>query len=270
MRLVRFGVVCASILVCALMLAACGGDDDPAGASGTPTPTAGEQEDEHEVHWGYEGETGAGNWAELSDAFAVCEAGVEQSPIDIESAGAEGEDIADPVLDWQTGDIEIINNGHTIQANVPEGSTSEFDGQTYNLLQFHWHRPSEHTVDGDPFAMELHFVHADASGSLAVLGVLIEEGDGSPLYDTLWEQQPAEGESSTLEDIDFSQLLPGDLATYVYPGSLTTPPCSEGVNWNVLRRPVSISTEQAEGFLYDGNARPVQPVNDRSVVADES
>lgn len=270
MLLVRSGVALALILVFALLLAACGGDDDSSGAPTTPTPTASEQEDEHEVHWGYDGETGAGNWAELSDGFAICEAGAEQSPIDIESAAAAMEDIAGPVLDWQTGDIEIINNGHTIQANVPEGSTSEFDDKAYHLLQFHWHRPSEHTVDGDPFAMELHFVHADASGNLAVLGVLIEEGDGNPLYDALWEQQPADGESRILEGVDFSQLLPDDLSTYVYAGSLTTPPCSEGVAWNVLRDLASVSTEQVEAFLYDGNARPVQPVNDRVVLADES
>jgi carbonic anhydrase len=181
----------------------------------------------------------------------------------------EGTDIADPVLNWQAGDLELINNGHTIQANVPEGSQSELNGQTYDLIQFHWHRPSEHTVDGDPFAMELHFVHADASGNLAVLGVLLKEGDANPLYDILWEGQPEEGEANTLSDVDFSRLLPGDLTTYVYAGSLTTPPCSEGVAWNVLETPAGISAEQVRAFLYDGNARLVQPVNDRSVEVDE-
>ncbi len=274
MLLERISRLFAALLVCALLLAACRDADESASEAATPTSTAHEPgSDEHEegaVHWGYEADTGAENWASLSEEFATCEAGVEQSPIDIESADAEGKDISDPVLNWQTSDLEIINNGHTIQANVAAGSTSELDGQIYNLLQFHWHRPSEHTVDGDPFAMELHLVHSNASGNLAVLGVLLEEGTGSPLYNTLWEQQSEVGESNTLTGIDFSGLLPDDLTTYVYAGSLTTPPCSEGVTWNVLESPANISPGQVEGFLYDGNARPAPPVNERTVEIDES
>jgi carbonic anhydrase len=118
--------------------------------------------------------------------------------------------------------------------------------------------------------MELHFVHTDASGHYGVLGVLLAEGDANPLYDTLWEQQPEEGESNTLTGVDFSGLLPDDLTTYMYPGSLTTPGCTEGVSWHLLESPASISPQQVERFLYDGNARPVQPVNERAVEVDES
>ena len=280
MSLFRVRSLLALLLVCLLVLGACGDgddDDDDAGDSSTPTPTMTAAEDESEdvpheegeAHWGYRGETGPTAWASLSAEFETCEAGVEQSPIDIVFADAVAADSADPGLDWQAGDLEILNNGHTIQANVPEGNTSVLNGETYNLLQFHWHRPSEHTVDGDAFAMELHFVHANEAGDLAVLGVLLEEGDGNPLYDILWDAQPEEGETTTVGDIDFSQLLPDDLGTYIYAGSLTTPPCSEGVAWNVLETPVSMSAEQVGAFLYDGNARPVQPVNDRTVEVDQ-
>jgi carbonic anhydrase len=272
MATVHFRSMLAALLLCAVLLPACGADDDgSSGDSSTPALTTEEREsDDHEdeegeAHWGYAGDIGPAHWGSLSEEFAACEAGVEQSPIDIEPTDVEGTDIADPVLNWQAGDLELINNGHTIQANVPEGSQSELNGQTYDLIQFHWHRPSEHTVDGDPFAMELHFVHADATGNLAVLGVLLKEGDANPLYDILWEGQPEEGEARRLSDVDFSGLLPGDLTTYVYAGSLTTPPCSEGVAWNVLETPAGISAEQVRAFLFDGNARLVQPVNDRSV-----
>lgn len=261
-------------LVCALLLPACGDDDSSAASSASApateerTPDTSEGE-EAEVHWGYEGDIGPANWASLSQEFAICEAGVEQSPIDIESVDTEAADIIDPALSWQAADLEIINNGHTIQANVPKGSTSELDGQTYDLIQFHWHRPSEHTVDGEPFAMELHFVHASVEGNLAVLAVLLEKSDANSLYDTLWEHLPEAGETNLLSDVDFSRLLPDDLTTYVYAGSLTTPPCSEGVAWNIFATPAGISAEQMEAFPYDGNARPTQPLNDRSVKLDE-
>lgn len=251
-----------------MALGACG--DDPTNETSTGTDPGVTGPSGSEVHWGYEGHEGPPAWGSLSSEFEACEAGMEQSPVDIDPAAAEGSDLPDPVLDWPPSDLEIVNNGHTIQADVAAGSTSELNGRRYDLLQFHWHRPSEHTVGGDPFAMELHFVHADAAGDLAVLGVLLEVGDGNPLYDILWEAQPQVDGSTLLTGVDFRQLLPADLTTWVLPGSLTTPPCSEGVAWNVVTVPASISAEQVEAFLYDGNTRPVQPLNDRSIARDET
>ncbi len=274
MSLIRVGALTLALMLVGSLLAACG-DDASSSAPNTATSASGNEsteelfiptepeEEEEEIHWGYEGAIGPENWASLSTDFEVCEAGVEQSPIDINFADAR-EDIPDPVLNWELGDLQIVNNGHTIQANVREGSTTVLNGKTYNLLQFHWHKPSEHTVEGDPFAMELHFVHADEDGSLAVLGVLIEEGAANPLYDELWAAQPEEVGFETVKDVDFTELLPEDLATYTYPGSLTTPPCSEGVAWNVIEMPATMSAAQLDAFLFDGNARPVQPFNDRA------
>jgi carbonic anhydrase len=248
----------------ALAWAGCGDDDESEG--GSREPTAGSTGSQlGEVYWSYEGDRGTARWGSLADDFAVCAEGVEQSPVDIQTSGLERGDLPAPRLDWRAADMEAANNGHTIQVNVPEGSSTQFDGETYQLVQFHWHRPSEHTFDGRSFAMELHFVHRAESGVLAVLAVLLEDGPEDTLYDVLFTEQPREGETRTLVSFDPLRLLPDDLTAYAYPGSLTTPPCSEGVSWYVLRQPRAISGEQAGRFLYDGNARPVQPLNDRQI-----
>lgn len=222
------------------------------------------------IHWSYSGEEGPSSWAELSADFAVCEAGVAQSPIDIVSEESFVVGLDDLGFSWSETDIEVIDNGHTIQANVAAGNTTTFDGQTYDLLQFHFHRPSEHTVENEAFPMELHFVHADANGSLAVVGVLLAAGEENEAFDGIWSAQTATGSDAVLEGFDLSSLLPEDLGRYRYSGSLTTPPCSEGVNWNVLSSPVSLSQDQIDAFLYEGNARPIQNLNGRSVLSDDS
>jgi carbonic anhydrase len=246
----------SAIVAVLLFTAACGGGD------GTASDT-----DEAAPHWGYEGDVGPANWGQIDDAFAACEAGAEQSPIDL-GPTATPANIADPDISWAASDIELVNNGHTIQANVPEGNTTVLAGHEYDLLQFHWHKPSENTVEGDPFAMELHFVHADSAGKLAVLAVLIEPGEASDLYDTIWAAQPDVDATATVEDLDFAELLPTDRKTFVFPGSLTTPPCSEGVAWNVFQAPAQMSPDQIDEFIYDGNARPVQATNDRRIELD--
>lgn len=222
-------------------------------------------------HWGYEGEEGPAKWATLSDEFAVCEAGVQQSPIDIAASSAFMVGLDDLQTNWSESTIEVIDNGHTIQANVASGNTTTFDGAAYDLLQFHFHRPSEHTVDNEVFPMELHFVHADASGNLAVVGVLLGVGDDdNEAFASIWNAQAAQGEDAAIADFDLGALLPDDLARFRYSGSLTTPPCSEGVNWNVLSTPVALSQAQIDSFLYSGNARPVQGVNNRAILVDQS
>ena len=225
--------------------------------------------DDAAPQWGYGGDVGPASWGQLDEAFAACEEGAEQSPIDLGST-VTPVDIADPDISWAASDIELVNNGHTIQANVPVGNTTVLAGHEYDLLQFHWHKPSENTVEGDPFAMELHFVHADSADMLAVLAVLIEPGEGLDVYDTIWAAQPDIDATATVADLDFVELLPVDRKTFVFPGSLTTPPCSEGVAWNVFQAPAQMSPDQIDAFIYEGNARPVQPTNDRRIELDNS
>lgn len=224
-------------------------------------------------HWTYEGEEGPEHWASISEEFETCESGVKQSPIDLVSRTIEV-GLDDLQLDWKPSDLTIVDNGHTIQANIPVGNTSVIDGVVYDLVQFHFHKPSEHQASGEAFPMELHFVHKNAAGGLAVIGVLLTVGPENPAYDTLWAAQPegktAEGEGNQVAGFDLTKLLPPDLHAWRYPGSLTTPPCTEGVSWNVLATPAAVSQAQIDEFRYDHNARPVQDIGDRLVLADKS
>ncbi len=223
------------------------------------------------AHWSYEGVTGAHAWGRLNQQFAVCEAGMEQSPIDIPMMGTMPVGLDDLQVDWSPTTLTMINNGHTIQANVPPGNTTIIDNVPFQMLQFHFHKPSEHTVQGEVFPMELHFVHADAAGNLGVVGVLLAEGlEAHPAYDILWRNQPVAGDQLIIENFDMTTLLPDNLNRWRYNGSLTTPPCSEGVNWNVLSMPTFMSRSQIASFLYDGNARPTLPINERDVLRDQS
>jgi len=221
-------------------------------------------------HWGYEGPGGPESWASLDREFGLCESGVQQSPIDIPTSTAFRVGLDDLVLDWNPSDLTLVNNGHSIQANVAPGNRTVIDGVSHDLLQFHFHKPSEHEVDSEVFPMELHFVHADDEGSLAVVGVLLEAGAANPAYDVLWADQPGEGVETDIADFDMTSLLPADLGRFRYTGSLTTPPCSEGVNWNVLAEPASMSADQIANFLYEGNARPVQGLGSRTVLQDNT
>lgn len=253
--------------------------DEHASAEEEPAEEHGTETTEHAAsaheapHWTYEGEEGPEHWASISKEFETCESGVKQSPIDLVSRTIEV-GLDDLKLDWKPSDLTIVDNGHTIQANIPAGNTSVIDGVVYDLVQFHFHKPSEHQVKGEAFPMELHFVHKNAAGGLAVIGVLLTVGEENPAYDTLWAAQPeaktAEGEGNKVAGFDLTKLLPPDLHAWRYPGSLTTPPCSEGVSWNVLATPAAVSQHQIDEFRYDHNARPVQEIGDRLVLADKS
>jgi carbonic anhydrase len=223
------------------------------------------------VHWEYTGHGGQHHWGELSADYTACVDGSAQSPIDIRDPRLA--DLVDIVFDWAPGAAVVANNGHTIQVNFAGAAGSvSIDGKRFDLLQFHFHRPSEHTVDGKTFAMEYHFVHKAADGQLAVVGVLVEEGAENAGLQPVFASMPAEaGASAQLATVlDPSALLPGDLRTYRYAGSLTTPPCSEGVRWNLVKAPVTVSAAQVESFkkLYFFNARYPQPQNGREVYLD--
>lgn len=219
--------------------------------------------------WGYQGELGPQNWAALNPNYVSCGEGTEQSPIDLHSNVAPARH---PALetDYHTVPLTIFNNGHTIEIEYHEGSTLTVDGHTWDVVQFHFHAHSEHTVDGVTSPLELHIVHRDETGGLAVVGVLIDEGAANPALASIFEHLPAEKgepEEVTGVEINVADLLPADLAAWRYDGSLTTPPCSEGVRWHVLSTPIEASTEQIAAFtaIFDHNSRPVQPLNEREI-----
>ena len=223
-----------------------------------------------QTHWGYEGAHGPEHWGSLDPGFAVCSDGREQSPIDL--TGAEPAALSEIGFDYARSPISILNNGHTIQVDYQAGSGIVLDGTRYGLVQFHFHHRSEHTVDGADFPLELHLVHADVGGALAVVGVFLEEGAANEALAPVFNQMPGEaGPASVVEGtVDANALLPGRRTTWRYAGSLTTPPCSEGVSWLVMTEPVTASKEQIEAFrgLFPVNNRPVQPLNGRRLVTD--
>lgn len=223
-------------------------------------------------HFEYEGEDGPEEWAELSGHYETCGIGQQQSPIDL--VNAMPTDLENITFEYGQSAVNIINNGHTIQVNVGSGSHIVVDGETYNLAQFHFHAPGEHTVAGQSYPLEMHLVHRAASKALAVVGVFIAEGAENAAFAPVWEHLPAEetGITATGATVDVAALLPPDQLFYRYNGSLTTPPCSEGVLWSVMSTPIEMSPEQIAAFtaIIEGNNRPVQPIAAGALRLDES
>jgi carbonic anhydrase len=223
-------------------------------------------------HWEYEGEAGASKWGGLDPSFSLCETGKAQSPIDIkETISADLPSIA---FFYIPSSLKMLNNGHTIQANVTEGSSIKVGEHVYQLLQFHFHTPSEYQVAGKAYPLEVHFVHKRADGVLGVVGVMFEEGLENAELAKIWKNLPAKAGEEKEEigtNIDFAKLLPADQKYFRFMGSLTSPPCSEGVNWHVMQQPVPVSKEQIAAFkaLFPMNARPLQPSNNRLIVKDD-
>ena len=258
--------------IAALSLASCSRTDSAADGHGDI------------VHWGYEADHGPGEWGAMNPEWSLCAEGRQQSPIDLATPAAlelPAVEIHTPsdqqveVLN-QTGVIGALDNGHTIQINVQGTERMIVGDKTYSLVQFHFHAPSEHTVDGEHLPMEMHFVHQAEDGALAVTGVLIEEGAVNPSLAPLWKQlTEAPGTQATLRiPPEFKEhLFFGDpTGVYHYSGSLTTPPCSEGVSWYIRRTPTQLSPEQIAQFtaVYDHINRPVQPLNERTLYLDEN
>lgn len=243
------------VLLTLAALSACGDDATEPAAPETHAEAAGDE------HWSHDD---PGAWG------GTCATGTEQSPVDL--TGARGEDLADIEFDYGPAPVTVANTGHTIQADYADGGSIEVDGTAYDLVQFHFHAPSEHTIDGEQAAAELHLLHQDDDGNLAVIGVLVEKGEPNKGVAPVLEDPPyREGTETEPEaTIDADDLLPESLLTYRYDGSLTTPPCSEGVQWLVMAEPVTWSAAQLTAFtdLYDGSNRPVQPLGDRVEVVD--
>ena len=231
-------------------------------ATATPVPLP---------HWEYEGNTdGPAEWGALDARFSACSAGKAQSPIDLKSAVTAN--FTDIKFDYKPSALNIFNNGHTVQVNYDAGSSITFNETKYDLLQFHFHHPSEHTLDGKAFAMELHFVHKSAAGNLAVVGVMITEGKENEALKSVFDNLPTtKGDPQPTQLMtDAGKIIPHNAGYYTYSGSLTTPPCTEGVRWLVLNQPVELSAAQIESYgkIFELDARPVQPLNDRDLLED--
>ncbi len=222
---------------------------------------------EHALHWDYEGEGGPQAWGQLQSDFATCSSGKRQSPIDIRD-GFKLE--LEPIqFSYVSSAIRVIDNGHTVQVNVASGSTLEVMGRHFELVQFHFHRPSEERIDGRRFDMVAHLVHKDLDGRLAVVAVLLSRGAAQTLIQTVWNNLPLEKGLDQLvrEPVDLAALLPASRDYFTYMGSMTTPPCTEDVLWMVMKTPVEVSAEQIEIFsrLYPMNARPIQSASGRMI-----
>ena len=221
-------------------------------------------------HWSYAGESGPSHWAELDSGFAACGSGKAQSPIDIRTRHLHGESLPPLVFDYRPSPLHVIDNGHSIQVDVDPGSLLRVGNDTYKLVQFHFHHPSEERIDGKAAQMDVHLVHRDSEGRLAVVAVLLEIGDENQALDVVWDHLPKDKDRKTdFEDVrvDPAALLPTNRGYFTYTGSLTTPPCSEGVRWIVLKSPSTLSKAEIATFAtrYPNDARPVQKLNGRQV-----
>lgn len=256
--LVRFLVPVTAVLVVACSAVAAPAEKPPADCCKVP--------------WDYEAPEG---WAKLSPCYAPCDDG-EQSPIDIENPAARSL----PPLELSYGNLPellVKNDGHTVKAHVSPNEpaarvTLRIDGVDYRLDEFHFHVRSEHEVSGEDEPMELHLVHKSPGGRAAVIGVFIREGDPNPELSKIWADLPKKPDDKTVvKNFDLRGILPSSLASYRYAGSLTTPACGQGIQWNVLASPITLSAKQIQEFgklFPGGNRRPVQPLNGRVVVTD--
>lgn len=227
---------------------------------------------DHHKSYDYGAVRGPENWGQRADKYALCERGDMQSLIDLAGANATG-NIA-LTVDYKVAPLTVSNKGLTIHADFSPGSVMTSGGTKFNLIQIHFHTPSEHAISGKRYPLTGHFVHATDDGKLAVLGVKFERGEANSELAKILAAAPSEESGPVTvsgQTIDPDGMLPDDRAVYRYMGSLTTPPCSEGVNWHVLKEPISASAEQIAAFekLMGDSARPVRAINNRLVVAPE-
>ena len=221
------------------------------------------------AHWGYSGYEGPEHWGKLDPKYSACSEGKNQSPVNL--AGMIESDLPPITINYQSGGFEILNNGHTIQVNYKPGSTISVNGHEFELKQFHFHSPSENTIEGHSYPMEVHFVHADKEGNLAVIAVMLKTGKKNAELEKAWAHMPDKpGVKNALpQNVDAKNLLPNSKDYYRFNGSLTTPPCSEGVWWLVMKYVDTASKEQIDKFtqtMDHPNNRPVQPVNARAIL----
>lgn len=253
-------------LLAPLVLGGCGGNQ--AEQQNTIDQASGGTET---AEWSYEGAGAPENWGRLNADYAACATGTAQSPINLTQATRT--DLPDPQFDYRATPARIENLGHTLQVNYAPGSSMTVGDARYELAQFHFHTPSEHRLDGKEFPAELHMVHRGPNGQLAVVGVTIEAGRENPALAPLLAQLPIRKGETRQASAQFSaeQLLPRERQHFLYPGSLTTPPCTEGVTWMVMDEPIQMSAEQIAALRSTINVsnRPVQPLGSRQLRLDE-
>lgn len=248
----------ASVLAVGFALAGCAATP-PTAAPTDPRPSS------TPTHWAYEGVDDPAHWASLSDEYARCGDGRAQSPIDLPALGHDG-----PLaLDVTAGSVDetTADTGHTVQLTAGAGETTVIDGVDHHLQQMHFHAPSEHTVQGERYPVEFHFVHADAEGNLAVVAVFGKAGAHDDAFDAYIEGAAAGSTSAREHVVDVGAMLPTDRSYWSYDGSLTTPPCTEGVHWVVLATPVELGQDQIDALtaVHHDNDRPIQPLDGRTV-----
>ena len=232
-------------------------------------PAVGAADDVPPSHWTYSGAESPAHWSSLDPHYAACSQGHAQSPINI--VHAKPADLPALTFNYAATPLDIIDNGHSIQITVAPGSTLTVGEKTYTLKQFHFHHPSEEHVNGKGFPLVAHLVHQDADGHLAVVAVLFEQGEANALIDSLWRNIP--DEKNKAHDVPsvslrIRDMLPAEFGYFTFAGSLTTPPCTEGVSWYVLKEHPTVSAQQIATFakLYPSDARPIQPRNGRSIL----
>lgn len=221
------------------------------------------------VEWGYSGDIGPKHWGGLSPEFSQCAFGKNQSPVDIK--GAVDAELAPLELSYRAGGHEVVNLVHTAQVNYHPGSNLSVDDRKFHVTQFHFHAPSENHIDGKSFPMEMHVVNVDEDGNLAVIAVMFEEGEANEALQKVWEKLPGKpgGKFRMSETFDVTALLPEGKDYFRFNGSLTTPPCTEGVTWLVMKEAVPAARAQFEkfsGLMHEPNNRPIQPLNARRVL----
>lgn len=225
--------------------------------------------------WSYKGATGPSHWGTLDAAYVTCVDGTAQTPINLTKPTRKG--LKNIVFNYIAGEAEVFDNGHTVEAE-PAGeaanSTITVGGVTYPFAQFHFHAPSEHKINGKRYPLEVHFVHKTEDGKLAVVGVMVKEGKANEAWQEFIDAIPlaTADPADTPIELNWKKLLPANKQTFRYTGSLTTPPCSENVAWNVFSTPISMSISQIDAFTdaYAGNSRPVQPTNGRKIWLDST
>jgi len=239
----------------------------PAAAAPRPPSPGATYKPRHPL-WEYEGESGPMKWSEVDPKFRACNLGKRQSPIDIDTSTAEKGGLKPIQFNYAAGPAEIVNNGHTIQVNLSKSGSARFEGLEHKLAQFHFHAPSEEKLDGMATPMVIHLVHRAGDTRLAVVAVFVKLGKENKTLKPIFDQLPKlDGANVNLESFNPATLIPADPTYYAYVGSLTTPPCTEEVKWQVLRQPIEISYKQLAAFkaLFKMNARPTQPLNGRRV-----
>ena len=223
----------------------------------------------HAVHWGYTGHEAPKHWGALSPEYSTCSTGRMQTPINI--IPTQDADNTPLEFNYVTSATSVVNNGHTVQVNIAPGSNVMIDGLAYELKQFHFHTPSENNINSHTFPLEAHFVHATPDGKLAVVAVMFTRGRDNPMIEKIWSKFPLyinEPVKMELTSNNIQSIMPRDKDYYKFMGSLTTPPCSENVKWNVLKIAMPISTEQVDKFFRvfgHTNNRPIQPSNGRVI-----